>query len=336
MRQVTRKGLITIAAAGGMLAVSGGYAHADAEAQGAAIGSPGVLSGNTVQAPAHAPVNACGNTVTAGGGLNPAFGNTCSNGDSHHAGGHRDGGHRDGGRHRHPGDRHVGGHGHDGAKARGVAAGSPGVASGNTVQAPVHAPVNACGNTVTAGGGLNPAYGNTCSNDSGKGKPAPEKPEKPGKPDEPERPEKPEHPGKPGKPGKPEKPGKPGKPAPEKPGKPGKPEKPGKPGEPEKPGRPGGPEKPGDGDSGKPGDGDSEKPGHGNDGKCHGGEKPGTDKPKGEDKAPERDEHRPAHQALGGALADTGGLELGTVLPVGAGALLGGALLYRRARVAQR
>jgi hypothetical protein len=46
---------------------------------GAATGSPGVLSGNTVQIPIHIPVNACGNTVDVIALLNPAFGNTCSN-----------------------------------------------------------------------------------------------------------------------------------------------------------------------------------------------------------------------------------------------------------------
>jgi LPXTG-motif cell wall-anchored protein len=35
---------------------------------------------------------------------------------------------------------------------------------------------------------------------------------------------------------------------------------------------------------------------------------------------------------MGGELAKTGGLGLGTMVPAGAGALLGGALLYRRAR----
>ncbi len=54
-------------------------AAADAGAQGAAIGSPGVLSGNVVQAPVHVPVNVCGNTVNVIGLLNPAFGNTCVN-----------------------------------------------------------------------------------------------------------------------------------------------------------------------------------------------------------------------------------------------------------------
>ncbi|CAL9349574.1 Chaplin-B [Streptomyces sp. enrichment culture] len=48
--------------------------------------------------------------------------------------------------------------------AEGVAAGSPGVASGNSVQLPVHVPVNVCGNTVNVVGLLNPAAGNTCVN----------------------------------------------------------------------------------------------------------------------------------------------------------------------------
>jgi hypothetical protein len=56
-----------------------GMAVADSGAQGAAVGSPGVLSGNVVQAPIHVPVNVCGNTISVIGLLNPAFGNTCVN-----------------------------------------------------------------------------------------------------------------------------------------------------------------------------------------------------------------------------------------------------------------
>nr|WP_020140819.1 chaplin [Streptomyces sp. 351MFTsu5.1] len=55
-------------------------AFADAGAQGAAIGSPGVLSGNVVQIPVHVPINVCGNTVNVIGLLNPAIGNSCVNG----------------------------------------------------------------------------------------------------------------------------------------------------------------------------------------------------------------------------------------------------------------
>ncbi|MDI3388465.1 chaplin [Streptomyces sp. B-S-A8] len=52
--------------------------------------------------------------------------------------------------------------------AHGAAAGSPGVGSGNVVQVPVHVPVNVCGNTVNVIGLLNPAFGNTCVNESDK------------------------------------------------------------------------------------------------------------------------------------------------------------------------
>ncbi|UUN28136.1 chaplin [Streptomyces sp. FIT100] len=51
------------------------------------------------------------------------------------------------------------------AGAEGAAANSPGVLSGNVGQAPVHVPVNVCGNTVDVIGLLNPAFGNTCVND---------------------------------------------------------------------------------------------------------------------------------------------------------------------------
>ncbi|MFB7588071.1 chaplin [Streptomyces sp. NPDC056169] len=54
-------------------------AFADADAHGAAIGSPGVLSGNVVQVPIHIPINACGNSINVIGVLNPAFGNYCIN-----------------------------------------------------------------------------------------------------------------------------------------------------------------------------------------------------------------------------------------------------------------
>ncbi|MFG2194167.1 chaplin [Streptomyces sp. NPDC048639] len=47
--------------------------------------------------------------------------------------------------------------------AKGVAAGSPGILSGNVFQLPIHIPLNLCGNTV--GEGLfSPAIGNVCVN----------------------------------------------------------------------------------------------------------------------------------------------------------------------------
>ncbi|MBM7441091.1 chaplin [Streptomyces sp. HB132] len=45
-----------------------------------------------------------------------------------------------------------------------VSAHSPGFLSGNVVQAPIHIPINICGNTVSIIGALNPAFGNFCVN----------------------------------------------------------------------------------------------------------------------------------------------------------------------------
>jgi hypothetical protein len=70
-----------------------GLALADAGADGTAVGSPGVLSGNVVQAPIHIPVNVCGNTVNVIGLLNPAFGNSCANVSDSHKGNPGPGGH---------------------------------------------------------------------------------------------------------------------------------------------------------------------------------------------------------------------------------------------------
>jgi hypothetical protein len=49
--------------------------------------------------------------------------------------------------------------------AEGAATMSPGVGTANLVQAPVHLPVNAVGNTATVVGLLNTAYGNAAAND---------------------------------------------------------------------------------------------------------------------------------------------------------------------------
>ncbi|MEU0253029.1 chaplin [Streptomyces sp. NPDC006184] len=57
-----------------------GPAFADAGAEGAAVNSPGLLSGNVVQVPIHIPINVCGNTINVVGLLNPTFGNACVNG----------------------------------------------------------------------------------------------------------------------------------------------------------------------------------------------------------------------------------------------------------------
>ncbi|MER8008729.1 MULTISPECIES: chaplin ChpH [unclassified Streptomyces] len=74
-----KKVVAAAAATGGLVLAGAGMAVADAGAQGAAVHSPGVASGNVIQVPVHIPVNVCGNTVSASGLLNPAFGNTCIN-----------------------------------------------------------------------------------------------------------------------------------------------------------------------------------------------------------------------------------------------------------------
>ncbi|MEV8095310.1 chaplin [Kitasatospora sp. NPDC085879] len=160
MRQVAKRGILTAVATGSVLASTAGYAYAaGSEAQGVAANSPGVASGNTVQAPVDIPVNACGNTVNVIGLLNPAYGNQCGN--VSHGGGGSTGstGSTDS-----SGSTGTGGSQAGGSSASGGSNNSPGVASGNTVSVPVSAPVNACGNTVDVVGLANPAYGNSCGN----------------------------------------------------------------------------------------------------------------------------------------------------------------------------
>ncbi|MFK8910552.1 chaplin, partial [Streptomyces sp. YS-3] len=217
MRQVIKKTLFTAMAASSVLSMSGACAHA-ADAHSETGDSPGVLSGNSIQAPLDVPVNACGNTVDPVGALNPAFGNTCSHGpdeedayeqayervyqryqddggDGSYRGGH--GGSYGDDRYEHDrgyghdrdydrgpesgyGDEYGYGHGHGygygddyrrddhrHAAPTGTHAethGSPGVLSGNAIQAPVKAPVNLCGNTVNVIALLNPAFGSNCAN----------------------------------------------------------------------------------------------------------------------------------------------------------------------------
>ncbi|MFC9461318.1 chaplin [Streptomyces sp. NPDC056637] len=74
-----KKVVAAAAATGGLVLAGAGIAAADAGAQGATVKSPGVVSGNVIQVPVHVPVNACGNTVSVIGLLNPTFGNACVN-----------------------------------------------------------------------------------------------------------------------------------------------------------------------------------------------------------------------------------------------------------------
>ncbi|SFC77910.1 chaplin [Streptomyces aidingensis] len=88
MKNLKKAAAVTMAA-GSIVAVGAGAAaaHGGAGAHGAAVGSPGVLSGNVVQVPIHIPVNLCGNTVDIIGLLNPTFGNFCLNAAGDHHGG---------------------------------------------------------------------------------------------------------------------------------------------------------------------------------------------------------------------------------------------------------
>ncbi|MFE6845931.1 chaplin [Streptomyces sp. NPDC057686] len=76
---MTYKKAVVLAAGVLMAAGAASPAMADAVADGKAIGSPGVLSGNAVQVPITVPINICGNTVNIVALLNPAFGNVCIN-----------------------------------------------------------------------------------------------------------------------------------------------------------------------------------------------------------------------------------------------------------------
>ncbi|MEV6764207.1 chaplin [Streptomyces sp. NPDC051105] len=79
MRQTLSRGMVVAAAAAGMLSLYASPALADTDATGTAGGSPGVVSGNNVQAPVNVPVNLCGNSVDVAAALNPAFGGSCAN-----------------------------------------------------------------------------------------------------------------------------------------------------------------------------------------------------------------------------------------------------------------
>lgn len=171
MKRVTRNGLIAAAAASGAMAVAL-PAYADSAAHGTAAGSPGLISGDTIQLPVHVPVNVCGNTVDVLGVLNPAAGNACVNGGAGRGG---------------SGQAAVSGRG---SSAAGAAQGSPGGLAGDVVQLPVHLPVNVTGNTVGVVGVGNAAVGNTSANTSSTARPAP-RPAAPPKAQAPTRPSRP-------------------------------------------------------------------------------------------------------------------------------------------------
>ncbi|MFD0420083.1 chaplin [Streptomyces sp. NPDC127108] len=77
---IAKKAALAVAVAGLAAGASAGAASAtDAHADGKATSSPGIGSGNLVQAPVHVPVNATGNSVNVVGILNPAFANETVN-----------------------------------------------------------------------------------------------------------------------------------------------------------------------------------------------------------------------------------------------------------------
>ncbi|MFI8518473.1 chaplin [Streptomyces sp. NPDC085481] len=78
MSRIAKAVALSVGAAA-TVAGAAGVAAADSVAEGAAVKSPGVLSGNVVQVPVHIPINLCGNTVSVIGALNPTFGNNCAN-----------------------------------------------------------------------------------------------------------------------------------------------------------------------------------------------------------------------------------------------------------------
>ncbi|MDN3268020.1 chaplin [Streptomyces sp. MA15] len=151
--------MIAVAAASGAMAMAM-PAYADSGAGGVAAGSPGAVSGNSVQLPVHVPANVCGNTVNVVGLLNPAAGNACVNEDVRQEDASRG-----------PAKGASGASGTSGASAESDAQGSPGLLSGNGVQLPAHVPVNVSGNSVNVVGIGNPATDNSSVNTPG-GRPA--------------------------------------------------------------------------------------------------------------------------------------------------------------------
>jgi hypothetical protein len=71
------KKVVAVAAATGGLVMAGAGMAVAQGADGGAVGSPGVVSGNNLQAPVTVPVELCGNTFDFIGLMNPVYGNAC-------------------------------------------------------------------------------------------------------------------------------------------------------------------------------------------------------------------------------------------------------------------
>ncbi|MFH8734266.1 MULTISPECIES: chaplin [unclassified Streptomyces] len=70
--------IVTAALGAATVLAGAGVASADSDTDGSAANSPGFLSGNVIQLPIDIPVNACGDSVSVIGLLNPALGSGCS------------------------------------------------------------------------------------------------------------------------------------------------------------------------------------------------------------------------------------------------------------------
>ncbi|OEJ22805.1 hypothetical protein AR457_36725 [Streptomyces agglomeratus] len=167
MKWANRNGAFAVAAASGVMAMalpmSSALAADGASADATTAGSPGLLSGNSIQLPVHVPVNICGNTVNVVALLNPAAGNSCANkGDAAKADRPKESGSKESGSD-HSGDWTAS----SGASAHGHTSDSPGLISGNGIQLPVDLPVNVSGNSVNVVGVGNPAFGNKSVNGPG-------------------------------------------------------------------------------------------------------------------------------------------------------------------------
>ncbi|KAG0026282.1 hypothetical protein BGZ82_009546 [Podila clonocystis] len=137
---------IALAAAALVHAAPTSIKRSEAAAAGVAENSPGWGSGNVANIPIAAPVNACGDSVTNLKNINMRFSVIAialAAAAMVQAA---------------PVDKR------NEAAAQGEAHNSPGWGSGNVVNVPVTLPVNACGNSVSWIGLLNPAKGNACQN----------------------------------------------------------------------------------------------------------------------------------------------------------------------------
>src|SRR5260370_8190417 len=124
-RWVSAGGGTAVLVAGFALPASVAFADSGPNGDGGVLS---ILSGNDVNAPVSAPVNVCGIAVALLGGANAG----CAGGASS--------------------STTVNGSGSGGGSGGNGNAGSAAIGSGNTVNAPVSAPVNTCGVSVADGG----------------------------------------------------------------------------------------------------------------------------------------------------------------------------------------